>query len=96
MAKEVTEIMTLTPFVTTFFVLGFVTAILALYRKLLAMREDDYVHFTESEAKYIPQQLAMAHRIHIIDRWGETLTILTAVAGLIVIGVYVYLTVNAV
>jgi len=86
--------MTLTPFVVVFFAFGFTTALLALYRKLLSMKEDDYVHLIESEARYIPQQVTMAHKMHAIDRWGETLTILTAIAGLVLIGVYTYLRVT--
>ena len=83
--------MTLAPFVVAFGTLGLATAALALYRKWgLAMREDDFVHIDEAEGRLIPQQVAVAHKIHSVDLAGKTLTVLTAVAG-IVLGVVWFL-----
>ena len=86
--------MTLTPFLVVFFAFGFTTAALALYRKFIAMHEDDFVHLADPDGKVVAQQLTMAGKIHKIDVWGEALTVLTAVAGVVVIGVYVYIKVT--
>lgn len=83
--------MTLTPFVVVFLTLVFATAGLAVYRKLVTLREDDYLHLDDGEAKLIPQQVATARRLHSLDFWGETLTVLTAVSGLLLVAIYLYL-----
>ena len=82
--------MALTSLMVAFFALGVVTAGLALYRKLISLREDDLIHVGPGEEKFIPQQLAMAHRMAVIDRWGEILTVLTIAFGLIAGAVYLY------
>ena len=83
--------MTLTPFVVTFLVLVFLTSALAVYRKLVTLREDDFLHLDDGEAKLIPQQVATARRIHSLDFWGEALTVLTAISGVLVVVIYLYL-----
>ena len=70
--------------------LGVVTLALALYRKTLAMREDPYVHVAEGEQRMIPQQVKTFRKIGAVDQWGITLTIVTAVFGLGLAGVYLY------
>ena len=83
--------MTLVPFVFLFAVSGVATAGLALYRKWgLAMHEDDFVHIDEAEGRYIPQQVAVNHKIHSVDVAGKTLTVLTAVFGILLAVVWAY------
>jgi hypothetical protein len=82
--------MTLTPFVVIFAAFGFSTAGLALYRKVIAMKEDDYLHVTAAEQRYVPQQVAMAHTMHSIDVWGKTLTALTVASGLVLLAAFLY------
>jgi len=83
--------MTITPFVAVFAALAVATAGLALYRKWgLAMKEDDFVHIDEAEGRLIPQQVAVAHKIHSVDVAGKTLTALTTVAGIVLAVVWVY------
>ena len=72
------------------FVLGLATAGLALYRKILSMKEDDYLHLGAGEEGHIPEQVAMDRRMHAIDAWGKGLTVATVVLGLAVAGVYLY------
>jgi hypothetical protein len=71
-------------------ILGAVTLALALYRKILMMREDPYVHLDEGEQRMIPQQVATFRRINSVDRWGISLTIFTAIFGLALAGAYLY------
>ncbi len=70
--------------------LGILTLALALYRKILSMREDPYVHLAPGEERMIPQQVANFKRIGAIDTWGVTLTVVTIVLGLALAGLYVY------
>jgi hypothetical protein len=72
----------MTQLVVLWIALGIATLALALYRKFLAMREDVYVHISEGEAGYIPNQVAVFRKIGTVDKWGISLTILTAVFGI--------------
>ena len=87
--------MTITPFVAVFAALAVATAGLALYRKWgLAMKEDDFVHIDEAEGRLIPQQVEVAHKIHSVDVAGKTLTALTAVAGVLLVVMWVWRELN--
>lgn len=70
--------------------LGIVTLGLALYRKVLAMREDPYVHIGSGEERMIPQQVAGFRKIGSVDKWGITMTIITAVLGIVLAVAYLY------
>jgi len=69
---------------------GLMTAALGLYRKILSMREDDYIHVSPADEKLIPQQLEMASKMSRIDHWGEVLTVVTVAFGLILGAAYLY------
>src|SRR5881409_2224607 len=84
------ETMNITPFVVIWSCLALVVLGLALYRKLVSMREDGYLHLAGDAAKLIPQQIAMAHKLDVVDRWGKTLTIFTAMGGLLLAAAYLY------
>ena len=71
-------------------ILGVATLALALYRKFVSMREDDYVHLSAGEERLIPQQVATFKKIGAIDRWGITMTIVTVVLGLALAAFYLY------
>ena len=79
----------MTTLVTIWVLLGVTTLALALYRKFLSTREDRYVHISEGEQRYIPQQVAAFKRIGCVDRWGISLTILTALFGLGLVVTYI-------
>jgi hypothetical protein len=79
-----------TPYLIVWICLGVATLGLALYRKFLTMKEDDYIHVEGWKAAEVAKQEAAAHKFHAIDRWGEALTILTTVAGLVLAVGYVY------
>jgi hypothetical protein len=80
----------MTQLVFVWAILGAVTLALALYRKVLMLREDPYVHIDEGEQRMIPQQVATFRRITTVDRWGISLTIFTAIFGLVLAGAYLY------
>jgi hypothetical protein len=80
----------MTAFVIFWAILGVATLALALYRKFLSMREDDYVHLSAGEERLIPQQVATFKKIGAVDKWGITLTIVTAILGLALAALYLY------
>ena len=80
----------MTTFVIFWAILGVATLALALYRKFVSMREDDYVHLSAGEEHLIPQQVATFKKIGAIDRWGITMTIVTVVLGLALAALYLY------
>ena len=82
--------MSMTPLIVLWVCLGALTLGLGLYRKILSMKEDDFLHIAEGEAKLIPQQVNLARKLDWIDRVGETLTVITVVLGLVLGGLYLY------
>lgn len=76
--------------IVAFLALTILTMGLALYRKLLSMREDDYIHLGPGQERAIPQQVKMAHKMHAVDRWGEVLTGVTLFMGLVLGILYLY------
>ena len=80
----------MTTFVIFWAILGVATLALALYRKFVSMREDDYLHLSAGEERLIPEQVATFRKIGTIDRWGITMTIVTVVFGLALAGLYLY------
>ena len=63
---------------------------LIAYRKMVSAHEDDMVHLHENEAKLVAQQTAVANRLEMIDRWGKTLTLITALFGAAIAALYLY------
>lgn len=80
----------LIPYVSLWILLAVTVLGLALYRKIVSMHEDDYVHISEGEARFIPHQVAVNRRIYKIDYWGKILTIVTLAAGLGLAFMYLY------
>ncbi|MGD1094567.1 MAG: hypothetical protein ABSB35_21560 [Bryobacteraceae bacterium] len=83
--------MNLTPFVILWALLGIATLALALYRKLVMLhQEDELVHLGAGEERMIPHQVALAHKMDVVDKWGKILTVLTVVYGLAMAAFYLY------
>ena len=82
--------MNLTPFVVFWSLLAMAVLGLALYRKIVANHEEDYIRIGAGEEKLIPQQLEMAARLKTLDRWGGTLTAATAIFGLLIAAAYLW------
>jgi hypothetical protein len=82
--------MNLTPFVILWSILALAVLGLALYRKLIANHEDDLIHIGPGEEKLIPQQVQVAAKLEVVDRWGKTLTVIVAAAGLLIAATYLY------
>lgn len=79
--------MNMIPLIVSWAVLASAVLALALYRKSIAAKEDDNLHVNTDIAA---QQIAVAKKLEAIDRWGKILTIVAAVFGLLIIGLFLY------
>jgi len=83
--------MNLIPYIAIWAVFGLAVLGLALYRKILTFHGDDeFVHLSEGEQQLIPQQFALSNKLAAIDRWGKILTVVTTVAGLLILAVVLF------
>jgi len=83
----------LLPYAIFWGVLAVAVVFLIIYRKQVSSREDDSIHL---EGGMPAEQVELAHRLAIIDRWGKSLTVLAAVFGLALAAIYCYQIWNAV
>ena len=77
----------LLPYALFWVVLALIVIALVIYRRSVTMREDDSIHL---EGGMPSEQITLAHRVEIIDRWGKALTVLAAIYGLALAALYVY------
>jgi hypothetical protein len=83
--------MNMIPYIAVWSVCGLAVLALALYRKVLTFHGDDeFVHLAAGEQRLIPQQVARAQRLDVIDRWGKGLTVFTFAFGLAIVGVVLF------
>ena len=82
--------MTFTVLVVFWAVMALMVLLLAGYRKVVAMHEDDLVHLHENQAPLIQQQNIVAHKLDVIDRWGKGLTAAAVIYGLMLAAWYLY------
>lgn len=76
-------------YVISWIVFGFLVLGLAIYRKMVASKEQDWVHLAAGEEREMTQQVEIAQRLKAIDRWGIGLTVALAIYGLILAGLYI-------
>ena len=77
--------------VSVWIVLGTATLSLAIYRRVLAThKEEDVLRLGPGEEGEIAKQTSLAHRLTAIDRWGISMTVITAVIGLALASAYLY------
>lgn len=79
--------MNMIPLVVSWAVLATAVLALAFYRRAIANKEDDYLHVSTDVAS---QQIALAKKLEVIDKWGKILTIAAAVFGLIILALFLY------
>jgi hypothetical protein len=67
-------------------------AIVVLMRWNLGRREDDHLHFADSEQQLVATQANIAHKLDVLDRWRSALLMVTIGAALLIGAVHVYKT----
>jgi len=78
----------LVPFIVLWVLLAASVLVLIVWRKMVANQEDDTIHVLQGS---VAQQVTVAHKLEVIDKWGKILTVVTLVYGLILGGTYIYL-----
>ena len=71
-------------------VLALAVISLIVYRRVVAAGEDDMIHISDAAGSVTSQQVTVAQKLDQIDKWGKTLTVITAVFGIVLVGIYVY------
>ncbi len=79
------------PYIAIWALVAVAVLALALYRKILTFHGDDeFIHLTEGEQRLIPQQVALGHKLALIDRWGKALTVVTAAYGILLVALILF------
>jgi hypothetical protein len=78
----------LLPYAIAWAALAVIVAALAIARKMISSHEDDSVHLGGDSSMAIPEQLTVAKKLEVIDRWGKILTVILAVTGLVLAVLY--------
>ncbi len=77
----------LTPYAIAWGLLALIVIFLAFWRRHVASQEDDTLHVTGPET-VLSQQMTVARKLELIDRWGKALTVVLAITGLVLAVLY--------
>ncbi len=77
------------PYIVVWVVLGIIVIVLAVSRMSLAKREDATIHVLENERE-VERQKELTQKIAKIDLWGQALTVVLVLYGIILGGIYTY------
>ena len=77
----------LVPFIVLWTLLAISVAVLVVWRKSVANLEDDSLHVFQGS---VAQQISVAHKLEVIDKWGKIVTAITVISGLIIGVVWMY------
>lgn len=58
---------------------------LAVARKVVAGKEDDFVHLSATSNQAVTQQVNVAQRLEWFDHWGKTLTVVDVGLGTVLV-----------
>ena len=78
------------PILVVWGMLAISVLVLIVWRKAIARNEDDNVHLLHTEA--VPQQVAVAHKLEVIDKWGKIVTAVTVAYGVLIAALFFYQT----
>ncbi|MCC7237236.1 MAG: hypothetical protein IT163_18140 [Bryobacterales bacterium] len=62
-------------------VLALLVAVLAIYRMSVGSKEDDQIHLGASETQASAMQIALAHKLEVLDKLGKYLTVAAVLYG---------------
>jgi hypothetical protein len=75
------------PFLIVWAALAVTVVILFLYHRTIARQEDAHLDVLETAA-VAQQQVALDHKLEVVDKWGKILTAVVVVYGVILAGLY--------
>ncbi len=76
------------PFLVLGALLALSVIVMIIWRQAVARSEDDTLHVLQERA--VPNQVAVANKLEVIDKWGKILTVITVIYLLVVGVLYVY------
>jgi len=79
-----------TPWMILWAALALAVLVMAGYRKIVSVREDETLHLVNPSES--ARQLAIFHKLESIDKWGRLLTVVAAIYGLLLVLGYTYQT----
>jgi hypothetical protein len=79
------------PFTVVWGLLAFAVLALIGYRRVISAKEDETLHLAGAPGVN-SQQVIIAHKLEVIDKWGKLLTVITVVYGLLLAGAYTWQT----
>ena len=79
-----------TPWMILWAALAPAVLVMAGYRKIASVREDETLHLVNPSES--ARQLAIFHKLERIDKWGRLLTVVAAIYGLLLVMGYTYQT----
>ena len=79
-----------TPWMILWAALALAVLVMAGYRKIASVREDETLHLVNPSES--ARQLAIFHKLERIDKWGKLLTVVAAIYGLLLVMGYTYQT----
>jgi uncharacterized membrane protein len=84
--------MNFVPFLVLWALLAVSVLALFVWRKTVSSHEDDHLHVLggASVAKSA-EQTTVSQKLDFIDKWGKVLTVLTILYGVLIAGIYVWL-----
>ena len=71
-------------------VMTVIVAVVAVYRWIVAHHEDDFLHIEDPSGQLIPNQKETARALNRVDHLGIGLTVVTALYGLGLLGMFLY------
>ena len=77
----------LLPYAVFWGLLALIVVFLIVYRKTVTNREDDSIHL---EGSVTHDQVSLAHKVSVIDKWGKSLTVIVVVYGVALAAIYLY------
>lgn len=79
-----------TPWMILWAALALAVLVMAGYRKIASVREDETLHLVNPSES--ARQLAIFHELERIDKFGKLLTVVAAIYGLLLVMGYTYQT----
>lgn len=79
-----------TPWMILWTALALGVLVMAGYRKIVSVREDDTLHLGNPWES--AHQVVISHKLEHIDKWGKLLTVVAAIYGLLLAMAYTYQT----
>jgi len=83
--------MNITPFAILWALLAVVVLGLIAYRRIVSNKEDESIHLAEGQAVN-NQQMLIAHKLEVIDKWGKLLTVIAVAYGIVLFAIYTWQT----